>query len=246
MTVHSRVPEGRKPDIRCANCPIQDRAVCAYAGPQDLALLEAIKSYRTYLPGEEIVAAGEPVRQLGSVITGAVALSRLLADGRKQMVGLLFPGDFVGRALAATAPFDAVAVGEVTLCLFDKRRFERILGETPELRRRLLEMTLDELDAARDWMVVLGRKTAREKLASFLLTVARRTARPRDPGKDGGTRISLPLTREATADYLGLTIETVSRQIGGLQKAGILRLLDTRTVLIPDLAALREASGGEG
>jgi CRP/FNR family transcriptional regulator, anaerobic regulatory protein len=245
MSIYSTFPEGRKPDVRCSNCPIRERAVCAYSGPDDLRLLEAIKSYRTYLPGEEIAAMGEETTQIGSVVAGTVSLSRLMADGRRQMVGLLFPGDFVGRVMQPTAPYDAVAVDQVTLCIFDRRRFERLLGESPDLRKRLLEMTLNELDAAREWMVVLGRKTAREKIASFLMIVASRTAGLASRQPWDGMRITLPLTREAMADYLGLTIETVSRQIGALKKDGLIELQDARHLVIPDVERLRDAAGDE-
>lgn len=245
MSTVVRLSEARRADLRCALCPIRDRAVCAYSGPEELKLLEVIKSYRTYQPGEEIAAMGEETAHIGSVVQGTVSLSRLMADGRRQMVGLLFPGDFVGRIMLPTAPYDAVAVDEVTLCLFERRRFERLLAESPDLRRRLLEMTLDELDAAREWMVVLGRKTAREKLASFLMILVRRAAIAIGGEARDGLRIALPLTREAMADYLGLTIETVSRQIGALRRDGLITLEDARHLVVHSVAALREAAGDD-
>ena len=161
---------------RCADCTIRYRAVCSTCGPQELALLDAIKFYKTFEPGQEIVAAGEETDFLGSVVDGVVALSKTLVDGRRQTVGLMFPSDFVGRPMRPVAPYDAVAVTQVKLCLFTRARFERILKETPALEKRLLEMTLDELDAARDWMLLLGRKTAQEKIATFLTILARRAA----------------------------------------------------------------------
>jgi CRP/FNR family transcriptional regulator len=228
---------------RCASCTIRRRAVCSYCGPDELAKLDAIKFYRNFVPGQEIVAAGEETGFLGSVVEGVVALSKTMPDGRRQTVGLMFPSDFVGRAMRPVATYDAVAVTPVRLCLFARSRFERLLRETPALEKRLLEMTLDELDAARDWMVLLGRKTAQEKIASFLVILARRAAalenaRPRD-----GLSFDLPLTREAVADYLGLTIETVSRQITALRKAGLIELTETRHVRVPNYLALLDAAG---
>ena len=104
-------------------------------------------------------------------------------------------------------------------------------------------MALDELDAARDWMLLLGRKTAREKIASFMLMVAKRTKLPEDSGDAG--RIELPLTREAMADYLGLTLETVSRQVSSLKRDGIIRLDGKRGVDILNNRALLQASGND-
>lgn len=233
----------REPRERCADCTIRHRAVCTYCGPQDLALLDAIKFYRTYDPGQEIVAAGEETGFLGSVVDGVVALSKTMPDGRRQTVGLMFPSDFVGRPMRPVAPYDAVAVTPVRLCLFARGRFERVLRETPALEKRLLEMTLDELDAARDWMVLLGRKTAQEKIASFLVILGRRAAALENIAPQDGLSFELPLTREAVADYLGLTIETVSRQLTALRKAGVIELTDTRHIRVPNYLALLDASG---
>ncbi|MEM1384369.1 MAG: Crp/Fnr family transcriptional regulator [Pseudomonadota bacterium] len=228
---------------RCLECPIRDRAVCTYCDESELSALEALKSYRRFAPGQEIVAADEEMSFLGSVVDGVVSLSKTMADGRRQMVGLMFPSDFVGRPLRPVAPYDATAVTGVTLCLFTRHRFERLLRETPALEKRLLEMALDELDAARDWMLLLGRKTAREKIATFMVILARRTASSRKMRPGDGLRFQLPLTREAIADYLGLTIETVSRQITVLRKDGLLVFEDARHCVVPDYVALLDAAG---
>ncbi len=233
----------RAPREGCADCTIRYRAVCSNCGPQELALLDAIKFYRTFEPGQEIVAGGEETDFLGSVVDGVVALSKTLVDGRRQTVGLMFPSDFVGRPMRPVAPYDAVAVTPVKLCLFTRTRFERILRETPALEKRLLEMTLDELDAARDWMLLLGRKTAQEKIASFLSILARRAAALDNKTPGDGLSFELPLTREAVADYLGLTIETVSRQITALRKAGVIVLADARHIQVPNYMALLDAAG---
>jgi CRP/FNR family transcriptional regulator len=134
------------------------------------------------------------------------------------------------------------AITEVTLCCFRRKQFEALLEKTPHVAQRMLEMSLDELDAARDWMFLLGRKTAREKIASFLAMIVRRAAAP-DIGRSASCAVTLPLTREAMADYLGLTLETVSRQFSKLKQEGVIELEGKRRVLIPNLAALREAAG---
>jgi CRP/FNR family transcriptional regulator len=241
QNINLRIPH--EASERCADCTIRHRAVCTYCGPHELALLDAIKFYKTFEPGQEIVAAGEEPDFLGSVVDGVVALSKTLVDGRRQTVGLMFPSDFVGRVMRPIAPYDAVAVTPVKLCLFTRSRFERILRETPALEKRLLEMTLTELDAARDWMLLLGRKTACEKIATFLTILARRAAALTNSTPGDGLRFVLPLTREAVADYLGLTIETVSRQITALRKAGLIELADARNILVPNYAALLDAAG---
>lgn len=228
---------------RCADCTIRHRAVCSYAGPTELELLDSIKFYRNYEPGQEIVAAGERTDFLGSVIDGVVALSKTMVDGRRQTVGLMFPSDFVGRPMRPVAPYDATAVTPVRLCLFVRSQFERLVRQMPSLEKRLLEMTLDELDAARDWMLLLGRKTAQEKIATFLSILARRAAALENKAPGDGLAFQLPLSREAIADYLGLTIETVSRQITALKKGGVIELLDARSLRVPNYATLLEAAG---
>ena len=101
-------------------------------------------------------------------------------------------------------------------------------------------MTLDELDAAREWMLVLGRKTAREKIASLMAIIARRDATLNMNGTRGPLVFDLPLTREAMADYLGLTLETVSRQVSALKKDGVIELEGKRRVTVPDFNRLLE------
>ena len=231
--------------MRCADCPIRHKAVCAYCEPPDLAKLDAIKSYKTYKAGETIVWAGQEVEVLGSVVSGVATLSRTLPDGRRQMVGLLLPSDFVGRPGRKLAPYDVVAANEVMICQFLKPDFEKLVSNTPALERRLLDMTLDELDAAREWMLLLGRKTAREKLASLLVIIARREAALNGTEIGDGLRFALPLTREAMSDYLGLTIEAVSRQISALKKSGVIILEDARHVRVPDYIALLDEAGDD-
>lgn len=231
--------------VKCSDCPIRHRAVCAYCEPPELVKLDAIKSYRTYRAGETIAWAGEEMEVLGSVVSGVATLSRTLADGRRQMVGLLLPSDFIGRPGRRKAPYDVVAANEVVICRFQKTQFEGLVDGTPHLERRLLDMTLDELDSAREWMLLLGRKTAREKIASLLAIIARRNAALNSQEISDGLRFALPLTREAMADYLGLTIETVSRQISALKKAGIIVLEDGRHIRVPNFAALLDEAGDD-
>jgi CRP/FNR family transcriptional regulator len=219
--------------------------VCSYCEPHELEVLDAIKFYRDYEPGQEIVAAGEETGFLGSIVEGVVSLSQTLLDGRRQTVGLMFASDFVGRPMRPIAPYDAVAVTPVKLCMFLRPRFERILREYPALEKRLLEMTLDELDAAHDWMLLLGRKTANEKVASFLAILARRAAALELKTPGDGFGFDLPLTREAIADYLGLSIETVSRQITVLRKAGVIELADARSIRVPNYLTLLDAAGDD-
>ena len=239
------VPDLTESTERCATCPIRHRAVCSHSSPAELAQLDAVKYYRAYEAGQTIVAEGERTASLGSLVHGVVALHKTLEDGRRQMVGLLFPSDFIGRPLHPIAHYDAVAVTEVRMCLFHRSQFEKILSESQRLEHRLLEMTLDELDAAREWMLLLGRKTARERVASFLMILAERQGKLLKRPAENGLVVPIPLTREAIAEFLGLTIETVSRRFTAIRKDGYIELPDRRSFVLRDVRALRRMAGDD-
>jgi len=227
----------------CQHCPIRHSSVCADCDASTLAELERIKTYRRFAAGQHIMWAGEPLHTVGTVVSGAALLSLSLPDGRRQMVGLLLPSDLNGRPSRETVPYDVVAATDITLCAFRRADFARLAAQFPRLGERLTKMTLDELDAAREWMLLLGRKNARERLASLLVTMARRHAAINHLVPHNGMRFPLYISREAIADYLGLTIETVSRQISALRRDRLVVLDDARTVMVPDFERLVSESG---
>jgi len=228
---------------------VRHRAVCGVLSATELARVNGI-ARRTHFPaGAIIFRAQEEASFFANIVTGVVKLSKSLVDGRQQIVGLQFSPDFLGRAYGGENPYFAEAVTDVELCQFPKKKFEKLLVEFPSLEQTLFERTLDELDSARDWMLLLGRKTAVEKVATFLLLLARRAGdqgcQPVETGE--AIRIILPITRADIADYLGLTIETVSRQITRFKSRDVIQMINNRTIVIPNLAALEqiaEQSGG--
>ncbi len=231
--------------VKCGDCPIRHRAVCARCNADELEELDAIKYYRTYEAGQTVIWAGDPMNFVGSVVSGIATLTQTMEDGRTQMVGLLLPSDFVGRPGRDGAAYNVVATSDIVMCCFRKKPFEEVMARTPHIAHRLLEMTLDELDAAREWMLVLGRKTAREKIASLLAIIARRDASLSQGGPQAAMIFDLPLTREAMADYLGLTLETVSRQMSALKRDGVIQLQGKRHVTIPDMVRLMDEAGDD-
>lgn len=229
----------------CGSCPIRNQAVCSRCDEDEIKILEDIKYYRNYDAGQMIAWAGDELQFVASVVTGVASLSKTLEDGRTQMVGLSLPADFIGRPGRAECAYDVRAVAPVTLCCFRRKPFEQLLVSTPHVAERLLDMTMDELDSARQWMLVLGRKTAREKLASFLAILAKREATLNAHPVTKDVAVHLPLTREAIADYLGLTLETVSRQFSAFKRQGLIIMDGQRDLTIPDLAALVTESGDD-
>mgnify|MGYP000943000939 FL=1 len=231
--------------VPCENCPIRYRAVCAHCESDDLAALEDMKYYRRYEAGQNVAWAGDHMDFVASVVSGMAGLTQQLEDGRTQMVGLLLPSDFLGRPGRSVAAYTVTATSDLLLCCFRRKPFETLLRDRPRVAGRLLEMTLDELDAARDWLLLLGRKSAREKIASLLVILARRGAALLRRRAEGRISVGLPLTREAMADYLGLTLETVSRQINALKRDGVIELDGKRRVIVPEFAALVLESGDD-
>lgn len=231
--------------IKCGDCPIRHRAVCSKCEPDELTELDALKYYRTVEAGQTIVWCGDEMDFVGSIVSGIATLSQTMEDGRTQMVGLLLPSDFVGRPGRAQAAYDVTATTDVTLCCFRKKPFEQLMVRTPRIGQRLLEMTLDELDAAREWMLLLGRKTAREKIATLLAIIIRRDASLNLQTDGGVLEFDLPLTREAMADYLGLTLETVSRQVSALKREGVIELRGKRHIIVHDMDRLLEETGDD-
>jgi len=227
----------------CGDCPIRRQAICARCTADELASLDAIKTYRTFAKGEAICYAGQTITHVGTLVTGVAVMSQGLEDGRRQIMGILLPSDFVGRPGRRVSQYDIIAASEVVMCRFKTGVFESILAESPALGPRLLEMTLDELDAAREWMLVLGRKSARERIATLLYLLATRSRTLWESDGQTNFTFELPLTRETLADYLGLTIETVSRQFTALRKDKVIELKGQRQVKVPDFQKLYAETG---
>lgn len=234
--------------IRCDSCAVRHRAVCGALSRPEIERLNAIAHHKTLPPGHIILRDNEEPGYFANIVTGVVKLTKSLGDGRQQIVGLQFPSDFLGRPFRAFSPYHAEAVTDVQLCTFEKVQFERLAKDYHDFEHRLFEHTLDELDAAQEWMLLLGRKSAEEKVASFLLMVARRMQTVGCRAlTDAPTRFELPLARAEIADFLGLTIETVSRQFTRLKVDKVISLEGSRTIIVTDphrLQAISERADG--
>jgi CRP/FNR family transcriptional regulator len=231
---------------QCDACAVRHIGICSDLGTEELCGLNRIGRSRRVGSGQRIVSEQDESSHLAIVVSGIVKLTKVLPDGRQQIVGLLFPSDFLGRPFEANSRYHAEAATDVKLCSFPARGLEDLMQQLPALENRLFRHTLDELDAAQDWMLLLGRKTAREKVASLLLMITKRTAKSTQPAPQGerGTAFDLPLSRADTGDFLGLRLETVSRQMRQLCKDKIIALEGTRRVRVLNLARLELAAAG--
>ncbi|MEI9412226.1 Crp/Fnr family transcriptional regulator [Mesorhizobium salmacidum] len=228
--------------VLCKSCEARHRGVCGALDPDQLVDLARNSSKHSVQPGAELVGDAEAIDSFSNVLSGVVKLTKTLSDGRQQIVGLQFAPDFLGRPFKLESSINAEAATDVSLCSFPKTAIERMMKVSPELEHRLLQQTLKELDQARDWMVTLGRKTASEKVASFLLIIATNID-PAAAQDTGSATFDLPLTRADIADFLGLTIETVSRQLTRLRADGVIRIENNRHVFVENMNRLKQRSG---
>jgi CRP/FNR family transcriptional regulator, anaerobic regulatory protein len=159
--------------------------------------------------------AGDDNAMCANVVSGALKLLKSTSDGREQAVGLLFEGDFIGQPFADSNDLTAIALSDTDLCLYPRSQFERVLADRPKLERALLERTMRSLNEARDRQLTLARKGAKARIAGFLDHLAEGIGR---------SDIELPMSRGDIADYLGLTIETVSRQFTDLKASGLIEV----------------------
>lgn len=229
--------------VLCASCEARHRGLCGALDADQLVTLAKVSHKHKVREGEELIGDAEKIESYSNVLSGVVKLTKMLPDGRQQIVGLQFAPDFLGRPFRTESVLNAEAATNVSLCSFPKAVMDRMMKEHPELGQKLLEQTLKELDEARDWMVTLGRKTASEKVASFLLLIARNIDPLADDENETAT-FDLPLTRADIADFLGLTIETVSRQLTKLRADGVIRIENNRHVFVGDMSRLEARSGG--
>lgn len=238
MNTHIRIDSttGSRGASVCHECLVRDTSLCSSLDDHELIALSAIGRRRSVPPGQVITWAGDVVTTFANVVSGALKVTASTPDGREQIVGLLFAGDFVGQMFTDEASLTVTALTETALCSFPRAAFERKLGAQPRMERMLLERTMASLDEARERMLSLGRRNAQERVAGFILQLADRSGSPRD---GGGIDVSIPMSRGEVADLLGLTIETVSRQLTRLKAAGLITFAKgERDCIVSDPAGL--------
>src|ERR1700760_4819640 len=207
----------------CDDCKVRLFSVCGALEPSELEELDRISQAKLFAAKATLFEQGALAGSVFNVTEGIVRLYKSLADGRRQIVGFALPGDFLGLALMDRYGVAAEAVTEVRVCRFARSAFVPYVDSGPHLWRRLHEFAGHELSLAQDQMLLLGRRTADEKVAAFLLNMQTRYARV----GSNSVVVPLPMSRQDIADYLGLTIETVSRTFTKFAR-------DKLLVIVPD------------
>lgn len=217
-------------------------------GDDEFANLNNISRHKTLTAGETIFSDKEKDNFFAIIVDGIVKLTKSLPDGRKQIVGLLFATDIFAREYEDRGLYFAVAATDLELCYFSKEDFEASLSMFPTLQYNMIQKALKQLDLTRDWMLLLGKKTATEKVASFLIMIEQQDGQvgnfelTPNGAKQG---FQLPLTRSDIADFLGVTVETVSRQITKLKTEDIISVTDKRNICVLDADRLEQAAGAK-
>jgi CRP/FNR family transcriptional regulator len=224
----------------CATCDARPHSVCNAIGDEHLGRLASLTQVTEVQPGSHFIREGEPASHFFNLTRGTAKLYKLLPDGRRQITGFATVGHFLGLAVSDTYAFSAEAIEPVRFCRFSRAKLRALLLDFPAMEERLLEVASNELVAAQEQMLLLGRKTARERLASFLIM----QSRPATPCGQPRSRLPLPMTRGDIADYLGLTIETVSRTLTHLRKEGLIDIPGTGVLTIQNRRALENLAGG--
>ena len=224
----------------CRACRVRHMTVCGSLAENELADLAALSQGLELESGAPLFDEGEPAAHVFNVVEGTLKIYKLLPDGRRQMVGFLFAGDFLGLANNDNYAYSAEAVTHAAVCRFPRARFEALLDRYPKLQTSLFNVANHELAVAQEQMMLLGRKTAKEKIASFLLTLSERA----EVRGASANPVCVPMSRADIGDYLGLTTETVSRTFTQLRGKELIALHNGGQVALRDPAALQRLSQG--
>ena len=231
----------RRRSNACESCGARPLSVCGSIDEAHISQLDSLAEHVVIDTGAALIREGDPAKHVFNITSGSVRVYKLLRDGRRQITGFLFAGDFLGLATGDTYVFAAEAIEPVTACRFRKSDFRVLIRDVPALEAALLDRANHELAAAQNQMLLLGRKTALERIATFLLDL---------PSLDRGRStkagdVCLPMTRSEIADYLGLTIETVSRVFTRLKTSGVIRLVSLTEIRIERPERLQALAEGE-
>jgi CRP/FNR family transcriptional regulator, anaerobic regulatory protein len=226
--------------LACDACPVRDRAACSALDEEQRHELERIGRHVRLKRGETLFHAGEQAPACATLISGALKISSLDAQGTERILSLVHPAGFVGEMFAPVAYHDVTALTDSTLCVFPAAKYEMVVDRFPKLGKALLRRSSEDLFASRELIDLMGRRTALQRVAGFLWAMAEAASTsPCHPAD----RFELPLTRGEVAGMLGLTIETVSRQLTRLEKDNAIGRQGARGILLKDAARLRDLAG---
>lgn len=228
--------------LACATCPVRDRAACAVLPIHERTALASAGRTRNLKRGETLFFAGDEETFCATLITGALKIASTNRNGEERILALVHPAGFVGELFQPFAQYDVVALSDTQLCTFARVDMEAALGRYPILAQALLRRSQEDLHSARHLLELTGKHSAEEKVASLIMALAQAAS---DSPCHPAHKFELPLTRGEMANMLGLTIETISRQLSKLEKAGAIKRDGARGIELTDPVMLRFSSGEE-
>ncbi len=202
------------------------------------AALQSIGTVLKFKRNAAVFNEGDRARHVYKVISGAIRTCRVLMDGRRQIADFYLPGDFFGLDWQGEHGFTAEAIADAVVVSYPRSQLELIAETQIAVQKLLMSLLGKGLSATQNHVVMLGRQTAQERLAWFLLSIMERS--------DDETRLDLPMSRLDIADYLGLTIETVSRGISQFKRQRLITVSGSHKVTLNNVAALEAIASGEG
>ena len=226
----------------CFGCEVHSKAVCGVLDCDNLASLKSAGWTLSLAPGQPLFHEGDAATRVFTLTRGYLKLYTLLPDGRRQVTGFMSPGDFLGITIDDEYAFTAEALTDAKLCWFPRNRFDEFVERNQAMERELYRVAAHELAAAQQQMVLLGRKTAPERLASFFVSLAERDERA---GGREARIVRLPMSRSDIADFLGLTKETVSRVLALFKRQRLIRLEAIDRIELLDRPGLEQVASGD-
>jgi CRP/FNR family transcriptional regulator len=226
--------------LACDACPVRDRAACSALDERQRRELAQLGRHVRLKRGETLFHAGDAAATCATLMSGALKISSLDAEGTERILSLVHPAGFVGEMFTTVAHHDVTAIADSELCVFPADRYEAVVDRYPALGKALLRRSSEDLFTSRELIDLMGRRTALQRVAGFLKAMAdAASSSPCHPAD----RFDLPLTRGEMAGMLGLTIETVSRQLTRLEKERAIAREGARGIRLTDAARLGMLAG---
>jgi len=223
---------------RCRDCPLRKNGFCASLSPAELARLHPHLIRKRLQPGDRIISQGVANAHYYHVVSGTAKLSAVLEGGTEQILGLRFAGDFLGQRFAPEAGFTAEAATEVELCKVPRTALDALADANTHVGHLMHRQVVAELEETRAWVLAIAQRDARQRVAGLLHRIARR-----QPSEHAGARFALPLSRAEIGNYLGLTVETISRQLTALRRDGLIAIERKTHVTVANMVRLATAAG---
>lgn len=208
----------------CGLCSVRKNSVCEFLDPEEMNEVSSTMAHLPVKEGETVVAEGEVSENLYVIVSGTFRLVRLMDDGRRQVIGFAFPGDYLGSPDKIEMSYSAESLEPGLICRFPHGYLTEKSERHTEIKDRLISNGQMELRKAQDHIVLLGKATAEERVIEFLKSIANRA------NHNLSEEFYLPMSRQDIADYLGLRMETLSRTLTALRKNGILTAVSGRLI----------------